>query len=159
MHYQDWLIQWNLYNETAEVLLKTHKFHYLPVTILQNHVYSPCLERPPVLIDHNIWWSLYTGFFVMPCTGQLGGPVLKASGRVQNTPFGLGDKSPKITDQHPAVGSVSQITHWGRDKIDAISQTTFSSAYSWMKMFEFQLIFHWSFFLRVQLSIFKYWFR
>ena len=24
-------------------------------------------------------------------------------------------------------------THWGRDKIDAISQTTFSSAFSWMK--------------------------
>ena len=28
------------------------------------------------------------------------------------------------------------LTHWGRDKMDAISQTTFSSAFSWMKMFE-----------------------
>ena len=28
----------------------------------QNHVYSPCRERPPVLRDHKIKWSLYTGF-------------------------------------------------------------------------------------------------
>ena len=31
------------------------------------------------------------------------------------------------------------LTHWGRDKMDAISQTTFSSAFSWMKMFEFRI--------------------
>ena len=30
--------------------------------------------------------------------------------------------------------------------MDAISQTTFSSAFSWMKMFEFRLKFHWSLF-------------
>ena len=43
-------------------------------------------------------------------------------------------------------------THWGRDKMDAIFQTTFSKAFSWMKMYEFQLRFHWSLFLRVQLT-------
>ena len=36
------------------------------------------------------------------------------------------------------------LTHWGRDKMDAISQTTFPSAFSWMKMFDFWLKFHWS---------------
>ena len=36
--------------------------------------------------------------------------------------------------------------------MDAISQTTFSSAFSWMKMFEFPLKFHWSLFLMVQLT-------
>ena len=45
------------------------------------------------------------------------------------------------------------LTHCGRDKMAAFSQTTFSSAFSWMKMFEFQLKFHWSLFLRVQLTI------
>ena len=29
------------------------------------------------------------------------------------------------------------LTHWGRNKMDAISQTTFWSAFSWMKIFEF----------------------
>ena len=40
----------------------------------------------------------------------------------------------------------------------AISQT-FSSAFSWMKMFELRLKFHWSLFLRVQLTIFQHRFR
>ena len=51
------------------------------------------------------------------------------------------------------------LTHWGRDKMDAISQTTFSSAFCSMKMFEFWIKFHWSSFLRVQLTIFYHWFR
>ena len=51
------------------------------------------------------------------------------------------------------------LTHWGRDKMDAISQTTCSSAFSWMKMFEFRLKFHWSLFLRVQLTIIQLCFR
>ena len=51
------------------------------------------------------------------------------------------------------------LTHWGRDKMDAISQTTFSSAFSWMKMHEFRLIFHWSLFPRFELTIFQHWFR
>ena len=29
------------------------------------------------------------------------------------------------------------ISHWGQDKMDAISQTPFSSAFPWMEMFEF----------------------
>ena len=43
--------------------------------------------------------------------------------------------------------------------MDAISQTTFSSVFSWMKMFEFWLKFRWSLFLRFQLIIFQHWFR
>ena len=35
---------------------------------LQNHVYTPCRERPPVLRDHKIWWSLYTDFTVTTIT-------------------------------------------------------------------------------------------
>ena len=39
-----------------------------------------------------------------------------------------------------------------RPKKAAISQTTLSNEFSWMKMFEFRLRFHWSLFLRVQLT-------
>ena len=52
-----------------------------------------------------------------------------------------------------------ELTHWGRDKIDAILQTTLSNAFSWMKMFEYWLKFHWSLFPMVQLRIFQQWFR
>ena len=58
-------------------------------------------------------------------------------------------------DDHCGIDKA--LTHLGRDKMDAISQT-FSSAFSWMKMFEFGLKFHWSLFLRVQLTIFQHWF-
>ena len=51
------------------------------------------------------------------------------------------------------------LTHWGRDKMAAIFQTKFSNAYSWIKMLTFLLRFHWSLFPRVQLTIFKHWFR
>ena len=51
------------------------------------------------------------------------------------------------------------LTHWGRDKMDAISQTPFSSAFSWKKMFEFRLKFHLSLFLGAPLTIFQHWFR
>ena len=45
------------------------------------------------------------------------------------------------------------LTPWGRDKMDAISQTTFSKAFSWMKMFEYRSKLHWGLFLMVQLTI------
>ena len=48
------------------------------------------------------------------------------------------------------VTYAAMLTHWGRDKMAAISQTMFSNAISWMKMCELRLKFHWSFFLGVQ---------
>ena len=48
------------------------------------------------------------------------------------------------------------LTYWGRDKMDAISQTTFSNAFSLMKMHEFRLRFHWSLFLKFELTIFQH---
>ena len=51
---------------------------------------------------------------------------------------------------------ISGLTHWGRDKMTAISQRTFSNGFSWMKMYEF----HWiALFLRIQFTIFHHWFR
>ena len=53
----------------------------------------------------------------------------------------------------------SMLTHWGWDKMAAIKQTTLSIAFSLMKKLEFRLNFHWSLFLRVQLTVFQHWFR
>ena len=60
-------------------------------------------------------------------------------------------------NKRPVAYPVS--THWGWDKMADILQTTFSTAFSWMKMFEFRLKFHWSLFLRVQLTKFQHSFR
>ena len=51
------------------------------------------------------------------------------------------------------------LTHRGRGEVDNISQTTFSNVFSSLKMFEIWLKFHWRLFLRIQLTIFQYWFR
>ena len=69
-----------------------------------------------------------------------------------------------VTRGVPAPSPVNSLdkgplTHWGRNKMDAISQTTFSSTFSWIKMLEFRLKFHWRLFLRVELTIFQHWFR
>ena len=50
---------------------------------------------------------------------------------------------------------VQQQTHWGRDEMATISQTTFSNAFSWMKIYEFCWRFHWNLFLRFELTIFQ----
>ena len=60
---------------------------------------------------------------------------------------------------HLDLPRTDELTHWGRDKMAAISQTMFSNAFSWMKMYEFRLTFHWILFLRFQLTIFQHWFR
>ena len=54
---------------------------------------------------------------------------------------------------------LDELTHWGQDKMAAIFQTTFSNAFSVMKIYEFRLRFHWSLFLRFELTIFQHWFR
>ena len=43
--------------------------------------------------------------------------------------------------------------------VAAISQTTFWNAFSWMKMYEVRLQFHWSLFLRFEITILQHWFR
>ena len=48
--------------------------------------------------------------------------------------------------------SFDHLTHWGRDKMAAISQTIFSSEFSWMKIYEFRLRFHWSLFPRFKIN-------
>ena len=44
------------------------------------------------------------------------------------------------------------------DKMAAISHTTFSNAFSWMKGFVFRFKFHWSLFPWVQLTVSQHWF-
>ena len=50
-------------------------------------------------------------------------------------------------------------THWGRDKMDAVSQSKFSRAFSSMKIVVFWLNFHWNMFPRIKLTIIQHWFR
>ena len=56
------------------------------------------------------------------------------------------------------IGILRVLAPWGRDKMAAVSQTTFSNENSWMKMCEFRLRFQWILFVNVQFTTFKHWF-
>ena len=64
-----------------------------------------------------------------------------------------------LGNEHTLHKAVLLLTHWGLDKMAAIFQATFINAFSWMKMYESRLRFHWSLFLWVQLTIFQNWLR
>ena len=51
------------------------------------------------------------------------------------------------------------LTHVPLAKMVVISQTIFSYAFSWMKSFAYWWKFHWSLFLKVELTIAQHWFR
>ena len=51
------------------------------------------------------------------------------------------------------------LIHWSRDEMDISADDFIFKRISSMKMFQFRLTFHWSLFLRVQLTIFQHWFR
>ena len=59
--------------------------------------------------------------------------LLKLHYRVENTLMVHGENTFMVHGNRQQ----STLTHWGRDKVNAIWQTTFSSAFSWMNMFEF----------------------
>ena len=75
-------------------------------------------------------------------------------------PWDMMEKNPLIhwsvfgMDVQLSTIDVRILTHWGLDKMAFIFQTTFSNAFSWMKMYDIWLMLHWSLFPRVQLTIF-----
>ena len=77
---------------------------------------------------------------------------------VGNTMLGLHKLMVRLLSKSHQNICYCYLTHWGRDKMAAIYQTTFSNAFSWTKMYEFWLKFHWGLFVRVQLTIYQHWF-
>ena len=55
----------------------------------------------------------------------------------------------KISHFVPTTSMCStQLSHWGRDKMTTVSQTTFWNVCYWIKMYEFWLRIHWGMFLK-----------
>ena len=63
------------------------------------------------------------------------------------------DRLTGYTGTHFIDKHCTPLIHWGQDKMAAISQTTFSSAFSKVKLFDLRLKFHWSLFPRIQLTL------
>ena len=94
-----------------------------------NHYPNECWHSPMINRDNNFWSHGHFAHVAIP-------------------PF-----------QYFTTCNKQFLTHWGRDKMATIFQTTFSNAFSWKKMHVFRLGFHWSLFLGVQLTMFNHWVR
>ena len=58
------------------------------------------------------------------------------------------------------IDMVSRLPYYEvKKKMATIFQTTFWNAFSWLKMYQFQLRFHWILFPRAQLTVSQHWFR
>ena len=92
------------YRLTNFKYIYTHTYIYIRIVYIDICMMCACVYVR--LLLYLIWCML--------CTAQLPGPVLKAFGRVHISPFQMADKSPMITDQHRAGGSVSQLSQWAK---------------------------------------------
>ena len=63
------------------------------------------------------------------CVGNSPGPV--------NSPH-KGPVTRKMFPFDDVIMRMTVLTHWGQDKMDDIFQTTFSNAFSWMKIYKFR---------------------
>ena len=102
---------------------------------------------------HVSFWFRFTGTLLGESTSEwwilLKGPVMCHDGLLLRLCF---------TAQRSWLSYVI-LTHWDRDEMDNISQTTFSSVFSSMKMFEFRLQVDWSLFPMIKLTIFQHWLK
>ena len=115
---------------------------------------SYCLHMNAIQNIHISLFWMYIRFisYISPYNQSM-----KTCARTMNI-FHNWEKLRKITPcQYIHFTLVVSSTHWGRHKMDAVSQTTFSNTLSWTKMF--QLKFHWSLLPRFQLIIPQHWFR
>ena len=124
-----WIKRWVNNREAGD--LRCHRAHYDVIVMRQSTNQSVCTNR----------------HYSRLCFHQ--------TGHVTTLPISRG----KMVDCRQLGWRYWPLTHWGRDKMDAISQTTFSHAFSSMKIFVFWLNFHWNMFTMVQLTIIQHWFR
>ena len=148
MHIQQWHTFWItesifvyiLWANTVECRYNTAQYNMTLHTSLRwlgqgiNHSLNP----------QNLWgfgenWSLHNGMALYMIN-----PYIK---------FYVGSPCMYLVKQYNHVRghTTSYLTHITLDNIAAISQTTFSNAFSSMKMGEFRFKFYWNLLLRVQL--------
>ena len=115
------------------------KFVYLVFTLSRSDFSLSLIQMFSCFVPGEIYWTKCATWTRIGCVSSTLQPTWKDTGSGE--------------------GSRIYSTHWGRDKMAAISQTTLSNPFSWMKMFELRITFHWSLLLWFQLTIFQHWFR
>ena len=130
------------------------KYDFRPVHIWPST--SSILERfiPQSKVDHSeIWSCVKCGFLPSGCISQFANIAIickQCQLRIEDFSHSFGQ------DLRFELNVAHDLTHWGRDKMAAFSRPQFQTHFLKWK---FQLRFHRSLFLRVQLIIYQHWFR
>ena len=88
-----------------------------------------------VIKQHYVWWEYIPLTDLLEYSG-LSAAAVRLSRCIK---WFVRGEPPRKIHQGPLLS-----THWGRDKMAAIFQMTFSNIFSWMKMHELRLRFNWS---------------
>ena len=127
---------------------------YLKNTLIQHDCeeVNACVKLDKIKSFVELWYFQYHTLIANPVmipTPQIKqGPLQVPVAHCIRLPLGCGSK--------PIYRYC--LTLWGWDKMAAIFQTTFSNAFSWIKMCQYQLKFHWNLFPWFQLTISQHWF-
>ena len=150
-----WIYNWKAMNrQSMHIFVNTQvAARYLEISLTILHDVTGCKEGNKYVIAMQLWTieicSQHSAYWC-PKTVRCG------NGRVT---IMLVSQVP-LHYQDPFWSAYGfRLTPWGWKRMAAISQMTYSNAFSWMKMYKFCLRFHWSLFLRFELTIFQHWFR
>ena len=94
-------VQWNLYNETRKVVLKSDKFYHLPGTVFTKSCLcslrwkTTCLERPQNLVQVSLCFGEYWPYYnnsqlsssFLPCLSGKASPHLLGWSHIWNLPL------------------------------------------------------------------------
>ena len=145
---------WILYHKRGKVPHKIICFAWLSIKMaFEEQVKYENDDKYKVDSFDNLLIYIYFSQVVIPRMRRFCGLIPVSTSRV--APVYL----VAITNTDWQCTTYKRASGWGRDKVVAISQTTFSNEFSWMKIYEFRFMFHWGLFLRFKLAIFHHWFR
>ena len=119
-----------------------------------------CERHGPIYLMLFMSWLLMSCWHEEPGISSCGVDLVfleysNLSTRIDTRPTSLYSQIPWF--YYPAMRF--GLSHWGWDKMAPIFQTTFSNAFSWMKMYEFRFKVLLKFVPKFELTIFQHWFR
>ena len=125
----------------------------------------PCIDRssqPPIWYSQSIYHrgsfskegGIWQGPVLCPLSKQILARSITKTWFITHGSFWLWAQPTRDSYwNYLSIPKISMVAHWLFE-----AETTFSNAFLWMKMYWFRLRFHWSLFLRIQLTTFQHWF-
>ena len=138
-------------------LLEFYFLNIFYILLYIEFILSIFFQHSNILTRASHHWCLASNIVLVCSVSQVN--CISARSNCSSARYILYPRSHFLNTHSLALATAVPLTHWSRDEIDAISQTTYSNAFSLIKMNEFRLRLHWSVCLGFELTISQHWFR